>query len=149
MGVDFNLIYRHNKAYQGDIKSICEMINYFTLCDEMVLAAEYLGLLVEHKPEICERHLHDVTGYEMEYDAMLARIGAAYYNRNFLPLAYRWLQKYLDYNDYKNLHREPEIWKEYRKTFGAYQILKDADELDKIDNRFMLKWEHELLYKNQ
>ena len=145
--VDFNLIYRHNKAYQGDIKSICEMYNYFDLGDENVLAVEYLCLLVDNQPEICEFQFKETTRSEMSYDSMLGYIGKIYLDNGYLSLAYRWLQKCLDYIDYKNSHREPEIWIDYRKTFGAYQILKDADELDKIHNRFLLKWEQDLFYK--
>jgi len=149
VAVDFDVIYRANRSKNGDVKSICELIYYFSSIDEWDEVATYMELLVENDPEFCEQKFKEITGDDLTYERMLGLIGAAYFDdNNFLP-AFRWFQKYLDYLEFKNAPSNMVKWQAEKQEMPVYNILKKAGQLNKSCNRFLLKWEQELLYKNQ
>ena len=146
MKVDFDIIFRHNRAHRGDIKSMCEMVNHFSLCDDWVSTIKYFELLVDNKPEICEAKLEESTKLEVPYELMLGLIGQVYYEQRNFETAYRWFQKCLDYLTYKNTTDKAKEERDERYK-QIYKIMEDANELDKIHNRFLLKWEQDLFYR--
>lgn len=144
MKVDFDIIIRVNKSNQGDIKSICELIDYYAEVENWQFAIEYLELLVDNHPSFCEAKFKDYTGDSLSYERMLCLIGQVYFEDNdFIP-AFRWWQKYLDYLDYLNASNSKEEWLPEKQKLHIYHVLKNANQLDKIHNRFLLKWEQDL-----
>lgn len=148
MKVDFDLIYRQNRAYRGDVKSMCELVDYFSACDDWRYTARFFELLVDNQPEICEQEFLKNTGFKVPYEMMLGLIGQYYYENGILEPAYRWFQKYLDYMEFKHSSNKTK-WEKEKLEDQIYKIMETDCELDKIRNRFMLKWEQELFLNSR
>lgn len=146
MRVDFDIILRVNKAAKGDLTSICELVEYYILTDDCYWALNYQEQLVDYHPSIVESKYLEATGTPIKYEHFLELMGKNCFNQYEDIKGYRWYQKYLDYLDFKNAvlpYKEKMRLKEETEIF---QIMKNANELDKMHNRFMLKWEHDLFY---
>jgi len=148
MWVDFDIIIRTNKAYRGDITAMCEMATYFTLTDDWVNAAKFLELLVENEPDICEKKLYAVHAHQVPYEIMLGLIGQTHAEQENWHIAFRWYQKYLDYMEFKHASNKAK-WESKKPDDKIYCIMKSNGQLDKIENRFLLKWEQELFIKDK
>lgn len=149
MIIDGTKKFKMLQALNGNKTAMCELISSEFEEGDNMLAYWCMELLADSEPEVCEKLLLEVTGEELPYETMLMLIAENYYYEwDNQETAYRWFQKFFDYMDFK--HKDlPEPEKEALKNeWHMYKYMKDNYLLGRNENRFMLKWEQELLYKN-
>lgn len=139
--------FKIGKALKGDKVAICEVASFFADRDDWDRCIKFLELLEDNPPDYCEKELYKATREKVSYENMLSLIAFTYEEAGNYPAAYRWYQKHLDYMDFKHASRPQSKWHKRKKEERSYKFLNTFDRLDRIENRFMLKWEQELLHK--
>lgn len=145
MGIDTEFIFKIRKAENGDIDSLCEVIDRYAVMEDWDKAIEYFERLVEFEPKLVEERFVEITGDEVTYPFILEIIGKRHYVNGNEEMTYKWNQKYLDYHRYLNTISSEQI---HIPSLHLYKYLESVDQLDKAENKFLLRWEIELLNTN-
>lgn len=148
MLIDGNEKFKTLRALNGDKEAMCEMTEFYAEQDNWNKSLQFLELLVDFEPSECESKFTEITGEKVPYEMMLQLIAENYYNDLKDEYnAFRWYTKYFDYLDYKHRHLDAAAREKIKQECKMYQGMKDSYILDKVDYRFLLKWERELFYK--
>jgi len=149
MLIDGNEKFKTLRALNGDKVAMCEMTDYYSEKEDWGKSLQFLELLVDNEPSFCETKFLEITGHEVPYEMMLMLIAENYYiDLKDEYNAFRWYNKYFDYLDFKHRNLDADSREKIKQECKMYQGMKDHYLLDRIDYRFLLKWERELLYKN-
>ena len=150
MIIDAKVNFKIKRALNGDKVALCEVIDLYAEKENWVKSVEFLEIFVDFEPKTCEPKFVEIIGDELSYEDMLRVIAWTYYrDLDNDYMAFKWFQKYFDYIDYKFHHLDATKREELKNECCMYPYMKERDLLDKIENRFLLKWEHDLLYKKQ
>ncbi len=148
MLIDGNEKFKTLRALNGDKVAMCEMTDYYSEKEDWQKSIGFLELLVDNEPSICEKIFLETTGEEVSYELMLNLIAENYfYDLDDKFNACRWFNKYFDYLDYKHRNLDVHAREKIKQKCTMYQWMKDQYLTDRIEYRFMLKWERELFYK--
>lgn len=149
MLIDSNEKFKSLRAFNGDKQAMCEMTDLYSAQDDWIRSMMFLELLIENEPSICETIFLETTGLELSYEDMLRSIGFIYYHdRNDKIKGIKWFQKYFEYLDFKYKNLDTASREKIKQECSMYQWMKSQYLFNQIENRFLLKWERELLYKN-
>jgi hypothetical protein len=148
MIIDGSKKFKMLQALNGNKTAMCELIDSEFEADDNMFAYWCLQLLVENKPEVCETKLREIAGEELAYEQMLILIAERYYyDLNDHEEGYSWYQKTFDYLRYKYRNLSADEIELKLKEWNMYEYMKQNYLLDRIEYRFLLKWEHEIFYK--
>src|SRR5690606_39502326 len=113
----------------------------YTESEDWHKCGDYTMKIVDRSTGYCERKLLEYIGEEIRYEDMLGIISIYYDETGDYEMSRRWVQKYSDYIDYA--YRDlPWLDREQKKTkFELYNSMLVCGEMDKIEDRLMLKWE--------
>jgi len=133
-------IFLERQARNGDIEASWELIKYYLKTD-IVKCAEFATIVADLDPEHCEKKLEEYFGEPIAYEDMLGVIIVGHQQAGDWAIAERWVQKLSDYIDikYDNVSEEEQECK--KSELLQYKWMKENGILDKVENRFMLKWE--------
>ena len=148
MLIDGNEKFKTLRALNGDKIAMCEMTDYYSAKEDWQKSIGFLELLVDNEPSVCEAIFIETTGDELAYEDMLRLIANNYFHDLKDDFnACRWFNKYFDYLDYKHRNLDASEREKIKLECSQYQWMKDQYLTDRVDYRFMLKWERELFYK--
>ncbi len=137
-GIDTEFIFNIKKAENGDVDSICKVIDRYKEMDDWNKVIEYFEMLVENEPKICEERFLKINDVELTYQFMLEMIAKQHYADDNFELACKWGQKELDYYRYMNIKYADQT---DISSLHIYKYLESVGELDKAHNEFLLRWE--------
>jgi len=147
MIIDGKETFKTLRALNGDTAAIIEMTDFYSGKDNWTRSLQFLELLVDFEPSFCETKFLEITGDEIPYEIMLQLIAENYYlNLQDEYNAMRWYNKYFEYLDFKYKNLDEAAREKIKQECKMYQGMKEQYLLDRIDYRFLLKWERELFY---